>query len=119
MVFKKCRETPDNILFIDASRDYGNISSQNYLRPVDIDDINKNYRERIIEARFSNLAELEKLKDNDYNLNIPRYVTTFEIEDKVDINVVSIALKEVDNKLKETDKQIKKYCQELNIPTPF
>ena len=119
LVLKKKREHSDNILFIDASLYFEKAKNQNYLRPEDIDKIVKIFRDRKTEDRYSFVASLEQVKENDYNLNIPRYVDTFEEEEKVDLQAVSDELKNLDQEMKETDKVIEDYCKELGIDNPF
>ncbi|MGQ1788516.1 type I restriction-modification system subunit M [Saccharicrinis sp. GN24d3] len=118
LVFKKCRENPDNVLFIDSSK-YFERGTQNMLRPSDIEKIISTYRERIEVDKYSYLAPLSEIHENEYNLNIPRYVNTFEEEEPVDIVVVSEKLKNLENKMSETDKELIALCKELNIDTPF
>lgn len=65
------------------------------------------------------MVTLEEIAENDYNLNIPRYVDTFEEEEPIDIHAVAKELKSLDAELEQVNKDIAKYCQELNIPTPF
>ncbi|MCK7539776.1 MAG: SAM-dependent methyltransferase [Marinilabiliales bacterium] len=83
--FKKCREHPDDILFIDASQHYEKVKTQNYLRDEDVDRIVDTYAKRITIDKYSYVASLDEVRENDYNLNIPRYVDTFEEEEPVDI----------------------------------
>jgi len=118
MVFKKERNTND-ILFIDASKHYEKIKTQNVLRSTDIEKIITTYRERKTEDKFSYLATKEEVIENDYNLNIPRYVDTFEAEEEVDIERVSEELKTLDKSIVEADKSIAEFCKELNIQPPF
>jgi type I restriction enzyme M protein len=119
LVFKKCRENPESILFIDASQHFEKKGSQNYLRGVDVEKIVSAYHERRVEDKYSYLASLERVKENDYNLNIPRYVDTFEAEDGIDLNLITDELKTLESSINETDKTIAGYCQQLNISTPF
>ncbi len=119
LVLKKCRETPDDILFIDASQHFEKAKNQNVLREKDIDKIITTYRERKAEDKYSHAAPLSEVKENDYNLNIPRYVDTFEEEEPIDIEAVAKELVEIDVDMKETDKTIAGFCDELNIKTPF
>lgn len=118
LVFKKCRENPDNVLFIDSSK-YFERGTQNMLRPSDIEKIISTYRERKEVDKYSYLAPLSEIHENEYNLNIPRYVNTFEEEEPVDIVAVSEKLKNLENKMSETDKELISLCKELNIDTPF
>ncbi|MCD4697366.1 MAG: type I restriction-modification system subunit M [Bacteroidales bacterium] len=118
MVFKKCRENPENVLFIDSSKHFER-GIQNILRPTDLEKIIATYRERKEVEKYSYLAPLTEIHENDYNLNIPRYVNTFEEEEPVDIAKVSGKLKTLENKMSDTDKELIALCKELNIDTPF
>jgi len=118
MVFKKERNTSD-ILFIDASKHYEKVKTQHVLRSTDIEKIITTYRERKTEDKFSYLATKEEVIENDYNLNIPRYVDTFEAEEVVDIERVSEELKTLEKDIVEADKSIAEFCKELNIQPPF
>jgi type I restriction enzyme M protein len=118
MVFKKCRENPNDVVFIDASQHFAK-ATQNYLRQEDIDKIIKTYQNRITEDKYSFVASLEQIRENDYNLNIPRYVDTFEEEEEIDLDTVSSKLVDLDKDIKSTESEIAKFCKELNISTPF
>jgi len=119
LVFKKCRENPEDILFIDASQYFEKVKTQNYLRDSDIEKIITTYRSRLEESKYSRSATLQEIVSNDYNLNIPRYVDTFEAEDGIDINSIASEIKELDLQMAETDAIIAGFCKELNISTPF
>jgi len=119
LVFKKCRENPENIIFIDASREFDKAKTQNVLRQQDIDKIINTYRKREAIEKYSYVATLEEIAENDYNLNIPRYVDTFEEEESIDINAVAKEIQELDKQITDTDKSIAAFCKELNISTPF
>jgi len=119
LVFKKCREESDNVLFIDASAHFEKAKNQNYLRDKDIEKIVTTYRERTEEDKYSHLASLEEIAENDYNLNIPRYVDTFEEEEPIDLDEVSTKLKTLESEMRVTDESIKGFCDELHISTPF
>jgi type I restriction enzyme M protein len=118
MVFKKHRNTRD-VLFIDASEHYEKVVKQNVLREEHIDKIISTYSGRNTEDKYSYLANSEELIENEYNLNIPRYVDTFEEEEPVDLEAVSNELKSLENDISETDKTISDFCSELNIKAPF
>ena len=62
---------------------------------------------------------LQEIVDNDFNLNIPRYVDTFEAEDRIDVNAVAAEIKSLDAAMAEIDSTIAGFCKELNISTPF
>ena len=119
LAFKKCRENPDDILFIDASQGFEKAKTQNYLRAEDINKIIDTYRKRTEIEKYSHLASIAEIAENDYNLNIPRYVDTFEEEEPIDINAVASELVELDKQMAETDNTIEKYCDELGIKPPF
>ena len=119
LVFKKCREHSDNILFIDASNDYEKAKNQNYLTNENIEKIIDTYANRKEIEKYSHLASMDEIKENDYNLNIPRYVDTFEEEETIDLEKVSSELKALEIEMKTTDETIASFCRELNISTPF
>lgn len=119
LIFKKCRENPNDVLFIDASQHYERAKTQNYLRDSDIDNIINTYRNRTETEKYSKKATLALIAENDYNLNIPRYVDTFEAEDSIDIEAIAADLKALDIAMASTDKTIANFCKELNISNPF
>ena len=119
MVFKKCRENSEDILFIDASKEFEKVGKQNILRAEHIDKIIDTYRHRRVVDKFSFVASANDLIENEYNLNIPRYVDTFEEEEPVDLEAVSNELKSIENDISETDETISSFCDELNIKPPF
>jgi type I restriction enzyme M protein len=119
LVFRKCRENPNDILFIDASNHFEKVKTQNVLRTQDIDLIINTYRNRTETPKYSKKATLEEIAKNDYNLNIPRYVDTFEAEDSIDIEAIAKELKALDESIKTTDATIATFCKELGIETPF
>ena len=119
MVFKKCKENPEDVLFIDASQHFEKVKTQNVLREEHIDKIIETYRNRLEEDKYSKRATLTEIAKKDYNLNIPRYVNTFEEQDSVDIPLVSKKLKELEKEMSATDVTLLSFCNELNIDTPF
>lgn len=119
LVIKKCRENFDDILFVDASQGYGKRGNQNYLRAEDIERIVTTYKERSVQNKYSNVATLDEIKENDYNLNIPRYVDTSDEEEQIDLEAVSRKLKDLEAALAQTDESIADYCQQLGVSTPF
>lgn len=119
LVFKTCRENPEDILFIDASQHFEKAKTQNFLRDADIEKIIDTFRSRRAEDKYSRAATLAEVKENDYNLNIPRYVDTFEAEDSIDLETIADELKTLDAAISETDSRIAEFCLELGIETPF
>jgi len=119
LVFKKCRENPDDILFIDASAYFEKAKNQNYLRDEDVEKIVSTYRQRIQSEKYSYRAPLTEIAENDFNLNIPRYVDTFEEEEEIDLDAVAREIREIDREMVETDQLIRGFCEELGIESPF
>ena len=115
LVMKKCRQSDDNILFIDASKEFEKVKTQNKLRPEHIQKIIETYRNRTEIEKYSHCATLKEIAENDYNLNIPRYVDTFEEEEEIDIQAVMAEIKELEAKRTELDAQIEVYLKELGI----
>jgi type I restriction enzyme M protein len=119
LVFKKCRKTDGDILFIDASREYEKRKNQNFLTNENIAKIFDTYKNRKEIDKYSHKATLDEIKENDFNLNIPRYVDTFEPEPEIDLDEVVTEIKKIDTHMIEVDKKISDYCKELNIKSPF
>jgi len=119
LVFKKCREDDADVFFIDASKYFEKVKNQNKLREEDIERIMEAYKKREDIDKFTHAASLEEIQENDYNLNIPRYVDTFEEEEPVDLDAVVKELEQIEDEIKEVDAEIEKYCNELGIKTPI
>lgn len=119
LVFKKCREDSKNVLFIDASNEFDKIKAQNFLSDDNVAKIIETFKNRSTLEKYSNLVPLDEIKENDYNLNIPRYVDTFEEEESIDLNVVSGELKALEDKINTTNITIGSFCKELGINEPF
>ena len=119
LVFKKCREDSDNVLFIDASNEFDKAKNQNYLTEENVQKIIDTYTNREAIEKYSYLASMAEIKENDYNLNIPRYVDTFEEEEPVDLAAVSSQLQALEAEMTTTDATIAKFCEELGIAKPF
>lgn len=123
IIFNKGKGANKNVLFIDSSKQFEALKNQNRLRPSDIEHIVSTYRDfvagkfktGIVEDKFSYVATLQEIMDNEYNLNIPRYVDTFEEEPEVDIAKVQKEIDVLENELSEVQKQMNKYLSELNL----
>jgi len=115
LVFKKCKETPDNVLFIDASREFEKVKTQNILRERNITKIIDTYRNRKGIEKYSRAVPLQEIAENDYNLNIPRYIDTFEEEEEIDIHAVMQEIKELEATRAALDKEIEGYLRELGL----
>ncbi len=108
-------EKRKEVLFIDASREFQNSKAQNSLREQDMEKILKTYKSREAINKYSYLAKLEEIKENDYNLNIPRYVDTFEEEEEIDIVAVQNEIKKLETELIDVKAKMKGYLKELGI----
>jgi type I restriction enzyme M protein len=115
LIFKKCRENPDDILFIDASHNFEKVKTQNVLRDAHIHKIIDTYRNRKTIEKYSYCAPLKEVAENDYNLNIPRYVNTYEEEEAIDIQAVMREIKELEAKRAGLDAEIDVYLKELGL----
>ena len=114
LVFKKCKKN-DDIFFIDASKEYESGKNQNRLTDENIEKILNTYINRKDVEKYAHAASLEEIEENDYNLNIPRYVDTFEEEEEIDIKAVMKEIKELEAKRDELDKEINVYLKELGL----
>lgn len=116
MLFKKNRSRRE-VLFIDASGEgnYEKGKNQNNLREQDIEKIVETYENYETIDKYSYLASLEEIKENDYNLNIPRYVDTFEEEEPVDMEEVASNISKIKEEIREVEDQMAKYLKELAL----
>ncbi|MCI1935767.1 MAG: type I restriction-modification system subunit M [Bifidobacteriaceae bacterium] len=92
MVLEKNR-AKDDVLFIDASKGFEKQKNSNELRQQDIDTIVKTYLARTDVEKYAHVASMDEIRENDYNLNIPRYVDTFEEEPSVDTTKLLVDMK--------------------------
>ncbi len=119
LVLKKCRVHDDNIVFIDASQQFEKKGNQNFLTDEHVDQIVQTYKNREFVEKFAYVASLDEIEENDYNLNIPRYVDTFEEEKRIDLNKVGEELQGLESEIRETDERITDFCKQLGIFSPF
>jgi type I restriction enzyme M protein len=117
LVFKKCRETED-VLFVDASTCFERAKNQNFLRNGDVDRIVTAFRTRAEEDRFSHRAGRAEIEANDFNLNIPRYVDTFDAEVEVVLAGIATELRAIDGTMAALDATIRGFCVELGLEAP-
>lgn len=115
LVFKKCRKDNDNILFIDASECYEKGKNQNILGQAHIDKIVEAYEERKNIDKFAYVASLDEIRENNYNLNIPRYLDTFEEEEQVDLNEVSNEITGIEKDILNVDEKLNEFLKELGL----
>lgn len=121
MIFNKGKGENKNVLFIDGSQQYESLKNQNKLRNADIEHIVSTYRDftagklqaGIVEDKFSYVATPEVIQENEFNLNIPRYVDTFVEEAEVNIEEVQNEIDALEKELATVQSQMKKYLTEL------
>ena len=119
LVLKKCRVHDGNILFVDASQHFEKSGNKNILTDEHVEKIIDTYQRREAIDKYAYVASLGEVAENDYNLNIPRYVDTFEEEEPVNMNAVVSDLKALEVDIQETDQTIAEFCKELEIESPF
>lgn len=113
LVFRK-NKPDDTVLFIDASREYADGKNQNKLRPEkDLKKILTTYRNREVVDKYSYVATPAEIEENDFNLNIPRYVDTFEEEEEIDLMAVRAEREKLKAELAELETEMEGYLQEL------
>lgn len=112
LIFKK-QKSDDSVLFIDASREFKSGKNQNNLTEENIAKIVETYRARESVDKYAYLATFQEVQDNDYNLNIPRYVDTFEEEAEIDLVAVRAEREQLKTQLAELEIQMAKYLEEL------
>ncbi|HBI72929.1 MAG TPA: type I restriction-modification system subunit M, partial [Lachnospiraceae bacterium] len=114
LVFKKNRKTRD-ILFIDASNEFEKGKNQNNLSNENIDKIIETYQNRKDVDKYAHVASIKEIKENDYNLNIPRYVDTFEEEAPIDLEEVNKQLKQDNKEIAELEAAINEQLKMLGV----
>jgi type I restriction enzyme M protein len=114
LVYKKGRDTTD-VLFIDASREFQKGKKQNKLRDEDIDKIHNTYKDYKTIDKYSYRATFDEIRENDFNLNIPRYVDTFEEEEEIDISATQRKIEKLEGELSEVREKMTGYLKELGL----
>jgi type I restriction enzyme M protein len=114
LLFNKGKTTSD-VLFIDASRDYQGDKKQVRLRPKDIDRVMSAFSRFESESQYAYRATLAEIRENDFNLNIPRYVKVSEEEQEIDVKALQQEIDELERQLIETRQQMSKHLQELGL----
>ena len=114
LVFDKDKST-DDVVFIDASADYDSGKNQNRLSDEHIRIIHETYHERVAQDKYSYVATRAEIAENDYNLNIPRYVDTFEEEEPVDVAGTQVKIDRLKAELAEVEEELAGYLRELGF----
>ena len=115
LVFDKNKGDNTDVLFIDASREFASGKNQNSLREQDIEKIYETYRNWETVDKYSYVASRKEIEENEFNLNIPRYVDTFEEEEPVDIAATQVEIKRLKLELNEVEKQMEDFLIELGL----
>lgn len=121
LVFDRSREEGgantdlDDVLFIDANKEFIPSKTQNVMEPENIGRILKTYRRRAITEKFSHRAPRSEIMENDYNLNISRYVDTFEPEEKINVAAVQQDIDRLEVELAEVRAKMRVYLKELGV----
>jgi type I restriction enzyme M protein len=112
MVLKKDRPGRD-VLFIDGSKEFVKGKPQNTLTDANIERLYKAYKDRKDEEKFCHVATFEEIQENDFNLNIPRYVDTFEPEPDVDLGELNKEMAETNEQIETNEKELLTMLKEL------
>lgn len=112
MVLEKNRKS-DDVLFIDASKGFEKQKNHNQLRQEDIDLIVKTYLDRKDVDKYAHVATMDEIKENEFNLNIPRYVDTFEEELPVDVEKLTAKMKQTDERIDQLETDISSMLNDL------
>ena len=121
LIFDRAREQGganedrSDVLFIDASKDFMPGTNRNVMDETHIGKVLETYRTRAEVERYSHRASHKQVAENGYNLNIPRYVDTFEPEEEVDVAAVQKDIVQIDAELVEVRKKMSRYLRELGI----
>lgn len=114
LIFKK-NKVVNNIVFIDASREFDKGKNQNVLKDKDIEKILEAYKDRKEVDKYCHIANYDEVKENDFNLNIPRYINAFEEEEKIDLKEVKKNLFSLEKEISNLKDSMEKYLEELGI----
>ncbi len=114
LIFKK-NKVDNNVVFIGASNSYDKGKNQNVLRNEDIEKILDAYHNRKEVEKYCHIASFDEIKENDFNLNIPRYIDTFEDEEKVDMELLKDEIKSLQRKLEIVKQSLNGYLNEIGM----
>src|SRR3989338_10561617 len=121
LVFDRTREKGGanekrrNVIFVDASRDYQSGKNHNAISEAHIRKIVDACKARKNIDKYAHVATFEEIRDNDFNLNIPRYVDTFVEEEEIDIAAVEKEIEQLETELAEVRAKMKQYLKELGV----
>lgn len=115
LFFRRGRQPGDGIFFIDASRDFEKGKNQNQVREKDLEKIVTTWAARKNVDKYAHLATREEVELNDFSLNIPLYVDTFEEDEPVDLDTVKAEIVELDTQLAAARADLEKALRELSL----
>jgi type I restriction enzyme M protein len=115
MIFDRSRKFGRDVLFIDASREFEQSTNQNRLRPQDIEKIVTTFRKRQAVDKYAYPASLKEIEENEFNLNIPRYVDTFEPKPEIDIAATRKEIEQIEAELVDTQTKMGRYLKDLGL----
>lgn len=115
LLFFRMKKEDDSVFFIDASREFEKGRNQNRLRDEDIEKIVRTWRAREDVPKYAHRATLDEIRQNDYNLNIPLYVDTFEVEEPVDLVAVKAEIERLEKELAVARAELKTALKELGL----
>ena len=127
LIYNRAKGDNKDVLFIDASQGYESGKNQNRLRDADIDKMVATYQAyqkadslsgeegEVLEEKYAYRATIQEIEENEYNLNIPRYVDTFEEEEPVDIAATQQHISELKQELATVEQQMEDYLTELGF----
>ncbi len=115
LLFRKGR-TETGVLFVDASRDFDDAGTQNRLSTSHIDRIVETVRAYQSVDKYAYRAPLAEIEENDFNLNIPRYVDTFEEEEPVDLHAVAREIRDLESRIDATRGELARHLHALGLP---
>ena len=102
-------------MFIDASKEFKASKNQNILEQEHIDKIIEAYKNRQDIEKFAHVANMDEIKENGYNLNIPRYIDTFEKEEPVNLDAVKVQIKALDSETKTAIDKVEDFMKQLGL----
>ena len=108
-------ESRSDVLFIDASKEFTPSKSQNVMDKTHVGKVLKTYRTREEIERYSHRASPKQIADNDYNLNISRYVDTFDPEEEIDVATVQEEITQIETELAKIRAKMIGYLRELGV----
>lgn len=116
LVLKKCKK-PDDVLMINAAEHFEKGKRQNYLNPEHLKKIVDTYQHRKEGERYARRVSMDEIEENDYNLNISRYVSTALPEEEIDLTATHADLVKLDNEIKTARKEHNKFLKKLGLPS--